>query len=151
MTAKAQASPRAARSPELWVLSGFTLQLVGAVGVAAYAWIKLRHQGIGGHITAATIRLLWHADVHTRTGLAVFAAGAVIYAAGSILMARPYVSRPVMLFAAVPAAAIAGVLVLGVLALLVAILLAALEDNFDLPLDFGSRRGGAGSGRRRRP
>jgi len=30
--------------------------------------------------------------------LAVLAAGAAIYAAGSVLMVRPYVSRPAMLF-----------------------------------------------------
>jgi hypothetical protein len=43
-----------------------------------------RRHGIGGHLTAATIRLAWHSDVHTRTGLAVLAAGTVIYVAGSM-------------------------------------------------------------------
>jgi hypothetical protein len=144
---KEQVSPRTVRRPERWVISGLTLQAVGVAGVAAYAWIKLRRQGIGGHITAATIRLAWHADVHTRTGLAVLAAGAVIYAAGSILMARPYLSRPVMLFVAVPIAAIVGMLALGVVALVVAILLAALANNADVPVSFG---GGHGSRRKRK-
>lgn len=149
-------SPRTTlRSPEWWVISGLTMQTVGVVGVAAYAWLKLQHQGIGGHITAATIRLAWHADVHTRTGLSVIAAGAIIYAAGSILMARPYLSRPVMLFVAVPIAAVVGMLALGVLVLAVAILLVALalanQVEFPLDFDFGSRPdGGGGSNRGRR-
>ena len=57
------------------------------------------------------------------------AAGVFIYAAGSVLMARPYVMRPVTLFVAVPLAAVAGMLVLGVLAFIVALLVAALENG----------------------
>jgi hypothetical protein len=126
------------------VSGGLILQVVGVGGVAAYVLLKIRHQNIGGHVTAATIRLAWHGEVHTQRGLAVLAAGAVIYAAGSVLMARPYVSRPVTLFVAVPVAAVIGMLVLGVLALIAALLIAALANgDFDLPgLDFG------GDGRR---
>lgn len=150
MVTKAPASVRTLRSPERWVVSGLTLQTVGVAGSAAYAWLKLRHEGIGGHLTAATIRLAWHADVHTPVGLAVLTAGTVIYAAGSILMARPYLSRPAMLFVAVPIAAVVGLLALGALALVVAVALAALA-NGDIPLDFGTGRdGGDGSSRRRR-
>ena len=88
--------------------SGLILQAVGAGGVAAYVWLKIRHQNVSGHVTATTIRLAWHGEVHTRQGLAVLAAGAaVIYAVGSVLMARPYVSRPILLFVAVPVAAVA--------------------------------------------
>jgi hypothetical protein len=150
---KGPAPGRALRSPEWRVISGLTLQTAGVAGAAAYAWLKLLREGIGGHLTAATARLAWHADVHTRTGIAVLAAGAVICAAGSILMARPYLSRPAMLFAAVPVAAVAGMLALGVLALVVAILLAAPGYDFELPLDFsvgGGHDSGAGSGRRRK-
>jgi len=154
MRAKTWLSPRTTlRSPEWWVISGLILQTVGAVGVAVYAWLKLRHQGIGGHITTATVKLAWHADLHTRAGLAVLAVGAVIYAVGSILMARPFLSRPVLLFVAVPIAAVVGMLALGVLALVVAIVLAALAYDFELPLDFDFRRspgGGSRSARRRR-
>lgn len=119
-----------------WVASGLLLQAAGAGGTAAYLWLKIRHQGIGGHLTAATIQLAWHGEIHTRQGLAVLAAGAIIYAAGSIMVARPYVTRPVTLFVAVPAAAIAGMLVLGVLALLVTLLIAALANGGDLGIDF---------------
>jgi hypothetical protein len=97
--------------------------------VTAYLWLKVRHQDIGGHITAAAIRLAWHGEVHTRPGLAVLAAGTVIYAVGSVLMTRPYVSRPATLFIAVPIAAVAGMLVLGVLAIIAALLIAALENG----------------------
>lgn len=118
------------------------LQAAGAGGVAAYVWLKIRHQNFGGHVTAATVRLAWHGEVHTRQGLAVLAAGAVIYAAGSVLMARPYVSRPVMLFVAVPVAAVAGLLLLGVLAFIAALVIAGLESgDFDVPgLDLGGGR-----------
>lgn len=122
------------------MIAGLTLQTLSVAGVAAFAWISLRHQGIGGHITAATIRLAWHSDVHTRAGVAVLAAGGVVYAAGSILMARPYVSRPATLFIAVPAAAAAGMLALGALALIVGLVLTALANNADVPLDIGSLR-----------
>ncbi len=103
------------RSHASWVASGLILQAVGAGGVAAYVWPKVRYQNIDGHVTAATIRLAWHSEVHTRQGLAVLAAGAFVYAVGSVLMARPYVGRPVTLFVAVPVAAVAGMLVLEVL------------------------------------
>jgi hypothetical protein len=54
-------------------------------------------------------------------------------------MARPFVSRPLTLFVAVPVAAVAGMLVLGVLALIVALLI-AVAVNGDIPgLDFGDR------------
>ncbi len=128
------------RASESWVIAGLTLQTLSVAGVAAFAWTRLRRQGIGGHLTAATIRLAWHSDVHTSAGLAVLAAGAVIYAAGSILTARPYVSRPATLFIAVPAAAVAGLLALGAMALIVALVLTALANDVDVPLDIGSFR-----------
>ena len=76
----------------------------------------------------------------TRTGLAVLIAGAIIYAAGSILLARPYVSRPVTLFIAVPVAAIVGMIVLGALAWFAASLVGALGDLLAPNFDFGDRR-----------
>ena len=105
---------------------------------------KLRSDA-GGHITAATFRLLWHGEIHTRTGVAVLAAGAVIYVAGSVLLARPHVSRPVTLFIAVPVAAVAGMAVLGVLALVVALIFSALGDLVAPDAGLGS----ASSGRKR--
>ncbi|MBV8431342.1 MAG: hypothetical protein JO244_09285 [Solirubrobacterales bacterium] len=134
------------RSRTVWTVSGLAVQAAGLGVVTAFVWAKLRHQDIGGHITAATFRLIWHEEVHTRTGMAVFITGAIIYAAGSILLARPHVSRPVTLFIAVPVAAVAGMVVLGALALAVACLISALHD----PLDVGMGGAGGGHGRRRR-
>jgi hypothetical protein len=134
------------------VAGGLALQVLGAGGLAAFVWLKVRRENLGGHLTAATIRLVWHGEVHTRQGLMVLVAAALLYAAGSIVMARPYVSRPVTLFVAVPLAAVAGLLVLGALALIVALAIAAFtSDGFDFPgWDFSSGSGGDGRRRRRR-
>jgi hypothetical protein len=143
VTADAETSRRMlspVRSRGLWTVNGLAVQAAGLGGVTAFLWAKLRHQDIGGHITAATFRLVWHGEVHTRTGLAVLITGAVIYAAGSVLLARPYISRPVTLFIAVPAAAIVGMVVLGVLALVVALLISSLGDLLAPDFDFGDRR-----------
>ena len=117
--------------PRRWILAGLGLQIVGAGGPASFLLVKVRHQDVGGHITAATVKLLWHNEAHTTAGIALLAVGAVLFAAGSVLMARPYVRRPVTLLVAVPLAAVAGMLVLGVIALIAAMAIAAAE-NFDL-------------------
>jgi hypothetical protein len=134
-------APGPPRSRASWVASGLILQAAGAGGVAAYVWRKVPHQNIGGHVSAATIRLAWHGEIHTRQGLAVLVAGAFIYAIGSVLMARPYIAGPVTLFVAIPLAAVAGMLVLGVLAFILALLVAALANgDLDFGLDFSADR-----------
>ena len=143
VTAGAAASRRMlspVRSRALWTVSGLAVQAAGLGGVTSFLWAKLRRQDIGGHITAATFRLMWHGEIHTRTGVAVLITGAVIYAAGSVLLARPHVSRPVTLFIAVPVAAVAGMMVLGVLALVVAFLFSALGDLLAPDVGPGGRR-----------
>ena len=112
--------------------------------MTAFLWTRLRHQDAGGHLTAATFRLMWHGEARTPAGVAVLVTGAVIYAAGSVLLARPRVSRRATLFLAVPVAAVAGMAVLGVLALVVAFLFSALGDQ-SVP-DIGP----GGGGRRRK-
>ena len=67
------------RSRALWTVSGLAVQAAGLGGVTAFLWARLRHQDAGGHLTAATFRLMWHGEVHTRTGVAVLVTGAVIY------------------------------------------------------------------------
>lgn len=126
--------PACARAP--WVAWGLLIQVLGAASVAAVLWRGVRNQGIAAHVTAEMIKLAWRSELHTRTGLIALVAGSVVYAAGSVVMARPYISSPVMLFVAVPAAAVAGMLVLGVLALVVAALVAVLVNTQD-NLDFG--------------
>ena len=112
-----------------WVVWGLIVQALGVGSVAVIMWHNIRNQSLGGHITAEMIRFAWHSQLHNRTGLIVLAAGAVIYAVGSVVKARPYVSRPAMLFIAVPIAAVAGMLLLGVLALVVAALFSAFANN----------------------
>ena len=113
------------------MLGGLLLQAIGAGGVAAFVWLKVRRQNLSGHVTAATIRLVWHGEVHTRQGIIVLTGGLLIYAAGSVVMARPYVTRPVTLFVAVPLAAIIGMLVLGAVAFIVALVIAGGADGCD--------------------
>jgi hypothetical protein len=110
------------------------MQVLGVGMVAAALWRSIRDQSLGGHITAEMIKFAWRSELHTRYGLIVLVAGSLVYAAGTVVMARPYIFRPVALFVAVPAAAIAGLLVLGVLALIITVLFVALA-NGDLPVD----------------
>jgi hypothetical protein len=133
------------RSRWPWVGWGLIVQALGMGGVAIVMWRSIRNQGIGGHVTAEMIKLAWHGQLHTQSRLIVLIAGSVVYAAGSVLLARPYVSSPAALFIAVPIAAVAGLLSLGVLALgLVALFLLSDGgiDLFDLPdrQDDGRRR-----------
>jgi hypothetical protein len=127
---------------------GLIVQLLGVGSVAAVVWRSIRNQSLGGHVTAQMIKFAWHSQLHTRTGLIVLGAGAVVYAIGTIVMARPYVTRPVALFVVVPVAAVAGMLVLGVLALVVAVIVAAFVSGDWFDIDFGG--GGGGTRRRER-
>ena len=139
------AAPRRRRG--WWVLGGFLVQAIGAGGVAAFLWLKVRNEDLGGHITTMMVRLAWHSEVHTRQGLAVLIAGAVIYAAGSMVMARPYVTNPATLLVAVPVAAVVGLLLLGVLAIIVALIVFLATMNVDLP----GGSGGSGKAKRKPP
>lgn len=127
-----------------WVAYGLAVQALGVGSVAVVMWKGIRNQSFGSHVTAQMIKFAWHSELHTRTGLILLVVGAVVYAFGSVVMARPFVTRPLTLFVAVPIAAVAGMLLLGVLALVIAALVAAAA-SFDLP-DLG----GGGSGRRGR-
>ncbi len=106
------------RAPWHWVLAGVLVQAVGVGVPVVYLVGKARREGIGGHITAATVRLVWHGPAHTKAGLILLFVGAVVFAAGSVLIARPYVRRPVLLLVAIPLAGAVGMLLLGAFALL---------------------------------
>jgi hypothetical protein len=124
------------RSRYSWVVCGLSIQVLGVAMAAATMWRSVRTQSLGGHITAEMIKFAWHSELHTRVGLIMLLAGSVIYAAGSVVMARPYISRPAPLFVTVPIMAVAGLLVLGVLALILAVLFAVLvhgDVGLDLP------------------
>jgi len=112
-----------------WVLWGLTVQALGLGSIAVVMWHNVRDQSLGGHVTAEMIKFAWHSELHTRTGLIVLIAGTVVYAAACVVMARPFVSRPALLFIAIPLAAVAGVLLLGVLVIVVAALISAWANN----------------------
>ena len=121
-----------------WVIWGLIVQALGVGSVAVVVWKSARNQSVGSYVTAQTIKFACHSQLHTKAGLIVLAAGAVVYAIGTVVMARPYVTRPVTLFVAVPLAAVAGMLLLGVLALVIAALVNAADiDPFP---DVGRRK-----------
>ena len=63
---------------------GLVVQALGVGSVAAVLWRNIRDQSLGGHIAAEVIKVAWRSEVHTRTGLIVLVAGAVVYATGSV-------------------------------------------------------------------
>lgn len=132
------------RSRWPWVIWGLIIQALGLGSVAVVMWHNIRDQSLGGHVTAEMVAFAWHSELHNRTALLVLIVGGVIYAIGTVVMARPYVSRPTTLLVAVPIAAVVGMLVLGVLALVIAALIGAFANNT------GGGIGGGGSRRDRR-
>ena len=119
---------RPVKSREPWVTWGLIAQVVGMGSIAVVIWRDIPNPGIGRHITAEMIKLAWHGELHTRSGLIVLITGTIVYAVGSVLMARPYMSSPVGLFVAIPIAAVVGILLLGVLVLIIAFLFIVLEN-----------------------
>ena len=134
------------RSGSPWLAAGVAIQALGVAPVAAIMWRSVRNQSLGGHVTAEMIKFAWHTELHARTGLVALVAGSVIYAAGSVVMARPYISSPVALLVAVPLAAVAGLLLLGVLVLVVAVIFVVLSGG-----DIGIAFDGPDRRRRNRP
>lgn len=123
--------PVAKRGP--WIVSGFVLQAIGVAAPAVYVVLKAKQENLGGSLTLATIRLSWHDSVHSKTGLAVLIAGAVVFAIGAVLLARPFAKNWLIWLIAVPAAAIVGVMLLGAAALLVAVILICASSDTDFP------------------
>lgn len=125
-----------------WIAGGLGLQLVGVGGPLAYVVLKAKHESVGGLLSVATVRLAWHGSLHTRSGVALLAAGTVLFVVGSVLLARPFVKSKLTLLLGVPVAGLVGVLVLGVVALIIGLAVAGL----DLPSGGG---GGSSSSRKR--
>ena len=129
-----------------WIAGGLALQLVGLGAPIAYVVAKAKHESITGLISVTTVRLAWHESLHARAGIAVLAAGAIVFAIGSVLLARPFVKRRLTLVVAVPVAAVCGALVLGVAALIVVLLYLLAEAGGDVPSG-----GGGGSSKKPEP
>jgi hypothetical protein len=115
--------PVRARGP--WVAWGLALQATG-VGIPVLAALVREHEAsVGGAVTHYTIRLIWHEMLHSRSDVALIILGVVLFAAGAVVLARPFVRRSSTLMLAVPLAAVAGLAVFGVVALIIAAVIAA--------------------------
>ncbi|MBV9606285.1 MAG: hypothetical protein JO027_14310 [Solirubrobacterales bacterium] len=146
---RSELSPIRARGR--WVAWGLVLQVLG-VGIPVVTAIRRAHEtGVGGAITHYTIRLVWHEMLRSGADVALIVLGVVLFVAGAVVLARPFVRRTRTLVLAVPFAAVAGLAVFGVLALVCAGLAAAAASAGDA--DWGSMADllpGDWFGRRRR-
>jgi hypothetical protein len=130
------------KSRGAWIAGGVVLEIAGVGGPAAYVYEKAKKQDVGGSITQGTIRLVWHEAVHSRTGLAILIAGAVVFAVGAMLVARPFAKHWLTLLVAVPVAAVVSMLALGLAVLVIALIVAGIGELVDL----GGGGGGGGGG-----
>lgn len=111
-----------------WLAWGLAMQAV-AVGIPVTVALRRAGQdGVLGSLTHYTVRLVWHEMLRSHADVALLGLGVILFAAGAVIMARPFVRRRSTLLVAVPAAAVAGLALLGVLALVCAALIALLED-----------------------
>ncbi|HTJ72099.1 MAG TPA: hypothetical protein VL551_31450 [Actinospica sp.] len=121
-----------------WISGGLVLQLAGIGGPLAYVVTKAKHESISGLLSVATVRLAWHESLHAKAGVAVLAAGALVFALGSVLLARPFAKSRVTLLLAVPLAAVCGALVLGVAAIIIGLIALLIWGGGDIPSVGGS-------------
>lgn len=123
------AAPRRRELPPVhargrWIGWGLALQVVG-VGIPVTAALRRAHEaGVGGAVTHYTIRLVWHEMLRSGADVSLLVLGVVLFAAGAVVLARPFVRRTSTLLIAVPLAAVAGLAVFGVVALLCAAVVA---------------------------
>jgi len=132
-----------------WIAGGLLLQVLGVAAPVTYIAMKAKKENVGGSITLSTVRLAWHNSLHNRAGLALMIAGAVMFAIGAVLLARPFARSWPLLVIVVPLAALLGLLVLGAGALIIALIIGlAILTEGDL---FGWGDGGGwGSSERRK-
>ncbi len=113
-----------------WFWWGIALQVVGVAIPIALAVQRARHDGFGGTLTRATVRLIWHQMAQHPGDVGVIVLGVAVFVAGSMVLARPLVRRRFQLVLAVPAAALLGFVVFGAVALLVAAAVALADSGF---------------------
>lgn len=114
-----------------WVAWGLALQVIGMGIPVATAVHRAHESGVGGALTHYTIRLVWHEMLRSGADVALILLGVVLFVAGAVVLARPFVRRVSTLLVAVPLAAVAGLAVFGVVALLVAVVVAATASAGD--------------------
>ncbi len=133
-------APVAKRGP--WIAAGLALQLIGVAMPVVYVLDKAHKEDLGGHISRATLRLAWHQALQSHAGLALMIGGVLVFAAGAVVLARPFAKSWLTLAVAVPIAAVVGLLVLGAAVLIVVVIAAIVASLFDS----GGGGGGGGSG-----
>lgn len=107
-----------------WVAWGLALQVTG-VGIPVVVALHRAHEAsLGGAVTHYTFRLVWHEMLRSHADVALIALGVALFAAGAIVLARPFVHRRSTLLLAVPLAAVAGLAAFGVVALIFAAVIA---------------------------
>ena len=128
---------RPVRSRGPWIAWGLVLQLIGVGIPAVTALHRAREAGLGGTVTHYTIRLVWREILRSGADVALIALGVVLFVAGAVVLARPFVRRVTTLVVAVPLAAVAGLAVFGVVALVFAAVIAASASAGDADLGTG--------------
>ena len=111
-----------------WLGAGLALQGVGTAIPLAIGYDRGAREGLGGHVTLATVRLVWHQMLHDHHDVVRIVIGVVLFVIGSVVLARPFCRRVSTLLIAVPLAALVGVAALGAIALLLALVAAATND-----------------------
>jgi hypothetical protein len=101
---------------------GLVLQAIGTAVPLAIGYAREKREDVGGQVTLATVRLIWHQMIHDHHDLVWITAGVVVFAIGSVVLARPFCRRRLTLLVAVPVAAVLGIAVLGAIALLLTVL-----------------------------
>jgi hypothetical protein len=128
------AAPKGALLPAhraRWIVGGLALQVIGLALPVGLVLTRARREGVVGEISKYTIRLAWHDTLRSPSSLALVIGGILVYIAGSMTLARPFIRRRVLLWGAVPLAALGGLIVLGVAAIVVAGLVALAEGHLD--------------------
>jgi hypothetical protein len=111
-----------------WIAWGLALQAIGVGIPVTVALRRANRDGVLGSITHYTVRLVWHELLRSRADVALITFGVVVFVAGAVVLARPFVERRATLLVVVPVAAVAGIAVLGVLALVCAAVIAIFES-----------------------
>jgi hypothetical protein len=115
----------------VWVAWGLTLEVIGAGIPVTVAVLRAKREGLLGSVTHYTVRLIEHEMLRSHADVALIILGVLVFAAGAVVLARPFVRRRVTLFVAVPVAAAAGIVILGVVALICAIVVAIVSSAGD--------------------
>jgi hypothetical protein len=116
-----------------WIAWGLVLQIVGVGIPVIVALGRGNHAGVLG--TIGHITFVWHELLRSRIDVGLVVLGGVLFVLGSVILARPFVSRRRTLLVAVPIASALGVVGLGIVALLIAVVAASGSGGYENILD----------------